>query len=117
MISNVSKTGCRVTWQHPKDNGGLPIEYIIEKFTAHTDSWAVHVRFFLNLFLFRYLFKFNCLFFIQGVTTGTAYDFSDLEAGHEYGFAVKTSNAVGDSDALPTAKLIIAKDQFSKLFL
>ena len=39
---------------------------------------------------------------------------TDLEAGHEYGFAVKASNAVGDSDALPTAKLIMAKDQFSK---
>jgi len=90
MVSNVSKTGCRVSWQAPKDNGGLPIEYIIEKFTAQSDSWAIH-----------------------GVTTGTAYDFSDLEAGQEYGFAVKSSNAVGDSDALPTAKLIMAKDQFT----
>ena len=53
MISNVSKTGCRVMWQAPKDNGGLPIEFIIEKFTAHTDSWAIHVSFFLNIFLFR----------------------------------------------------------------
>ena len=55
MVSNVSKTGCRVSWQAPKDNGGLPIEYIIEKFTAQSDSWAIHVRFFLNVFLFRYL--------------------------------------------------------------
>ena len=53
----------------------------------------------------------NLLLF-QGVTTGTAYDFSDLEPGHEYGFAVKAANAVGESDPLPTAKLILAKDQF-----
>ena len=51
----------------------------------------------------------------QGSTTGTVYDVNDLEPGHEYGFAVKASNAVGDSDALPTAKLIVAKDQFSKM--
>ena len=45
------------------------------------------------------------------------YDVTDLEVGHEYGFAVKASNSVGDSDALPTAKLIMAKDQYSKYFL
>ena len=45
------------------------------------------------------------------------YDVNDLEPGHEYGFAVKASNAVGDSDALPTAKLIVAKDQFSKILI
>jgi hypothetical protein len=89
-VTNLSKTGCRLNWQPPKDDGGLPIEYIVEKFTAHSDSWGVH-----------------------GVTTGTAYDFSDLEPGHEYGFAVKAANAVGESDPLPTAKLILAKDQFS----
>ena len=44
------------------------------------------------------------------------YDVTDLEVGHEYGFAVKASNSVGDSDALPTAKLIMAKDQYSKYF-
>ena len=49
MVSNVSKTGCRVSWQAPKDNGGLPIEYIIEKFTAQSDSWAIHVRFFFKI--------------------------------------------------------------------
>ena len=52
--------------------------------------------------------------YFQGSTTGNVYDVNDLEAGHEYGFAVKASNAVGDSDALPTAKLIMAKDQFCK---
>ena len=43
LVSNVSKTGCRLNWQAPLDNGGLPIEYIIEKYTAQSDSWAVHV--------------------------------------------------------------------------
>jgi len=57
---------------------------------------------------------FSIFLLFQGVTTGTAYDFSDLEPGHEYGFAVKAANAVGESDPLPTAKLILAKDQFCK---
>ena len=43
LVCNISKTGCRLNWQPPKDNGGLPIEYIIEKFTAQSDSWAVFV--------------------------------------------------------------------------
>ena len=44
-VTNLSKTGCRLNWQPPKDDGGLPIEYIVEKFTAHSDSWGAHVRY------------------------------------------------------------------------
>ena len=43
LVSNITKTGCRLNWQLPKDDGGLPIEYIIEKYTQQSDSWTVHV--------------------------------------------------------------------------
>jgi len=90
LVSNITSSSCRLTWQPPKDDGGLPLRYIIEKYTSSGDSWTVH-----------------------GSTTGNVYDVTDLEVGHEYGFAVKASNSVGDSDALPTAKLIMAKDQYT----
>lgn len=43
LVSNISKTGCRLNWQAPADDGGLPLEYIIEKYTQASDSWMVHV--------------------------------------------------------------------------
>ena len=43
LVSNVSNTGCRLNWKAPKDDGGLPVKYVIEKFVAQADSWAVHV--------------------------------------------------------------------------
>ena len=43
LVSNISKNSCRLNWQAPKDNGGLPLEYIVEKFSAQSDSWTVHV--------------------------------------------------------------------------
>merc|ERR1712029_133026 len=51
LVSNISRSSCRLNWKAPKDDGGLPLEYIIEKYTANGDSWAVH-----------------------GTTSGTAYD-------------------------------------------
>jgi hypothetical protein len=44
LVSNVSRGGCRLTWQPAKDNGGQHLEYVIEKFVAQSDSWSVHVR-------------------------------------------------------------------------
>ncbi len=43
LVSNVSRSGCRLTWQAPLDNGGLPIEYLVEKFVAAADAWSAHV--------------------------------------------------------------------------
>ena len=43
LVSNISRSSCRLNWKAPKDDGGLPLEYIIEKYTANGDSWAVHV--------------------------------------------------------------------------
>ena len=44
LVSNITSSSCRLTWQPPKDDGGLPLRYIIEKYTSSGDSWTVHVR-------------------------------------------------------------------------
>ena len=46
----------------------------------------------------------------------TICDVNDLEAGKEYDFRVKTSNALGESGPIQLSKTFIAKDKFSKLW-
>ena len=91
LVSNVHRNGCKLNWKASKDNGGLPIEYIVEKYVVAADVWSVYAQ-----------------------ISGTSIDVNDLETGREYAFAVKASNAEGESDALPTARTMIAKDAFSK---
>ena len=67
------------------------MEYVIEKFVAAADAWSK-----------------------AGAVTGTAFEVNDLELGREYAFAVRAVNAEGESDALPTAKTMVAKDAYSK---
>ena len=67
------------------------MEYVIEKFVVAADAWSK-----------------------AGAVTGTAFEVNDLELGREYAFAVRAVNAEGESDALPTAKTMVAKDAYSK---
>jgi len=90
VVSNIHRNGCKLTWQPPADDGGLPVEFIVEKFIMHANAWT------------------RC-----GTTTSTHFEVSDLENGREYGFAVVAVNEVGESDPIQTAKSIIAKDQFT----
>ena len=39
-MSNVSATGCKLSWEKSKDSGGLPLEYLIEKFCVASDAWS-----------------------------------------------------------------------------
>jgi len=90
LVSNVDSSGCKLSWKACKDNGGLPVEYLIEKFIVHEDSWVK-----------------------QGITSSTEYSVNDLETGKEYGFRVFSQNEVGDSDPLITNKTIFAKNQYT----
>ena len=85
------RSGCRLTWGACKDDGGLPVEYVVDKFVAAADAWSK-----------------------AGQVSGTAFEVNDLEVGREYAFAVRAINSEGESDALPTPKTIIAKDAYSK---
>lgn len=90
MISNVHRNGCKLSWKASADDGGLPIEYVIEKFLVDANAWT------------------RC-----ATTTSTSYEIGDLENGREYAFAVIATNEVGESDPLQAAKTVVAKDQFT----
>lgn len=90
IVSNVHRNGCRLSWKAPADDGGLPLEYIIEKFVVDANAWT------------------RC-----ATTSSTTFDIGDLENGREYAFAVVAFNEVGESDPLSSSKTIIAKDQFT----
>ena len=87
----MSRSGCRLDWEPTKDDGGLPFEYIIEKFMIQGDSWSQ-----------------------VGRTTNTHFEINDLEWGREYDFRVTSLNAVGESESLMSMKPVTAKDNYSK---
>lgn len=40
-VSNVHDTGCRLKWEKPDDDGGMPIkEYEVEKMDLATGKWV-----------------------------------------------------------------------------
>jgi hypothetical protein len=39
VVSNIHRNGCKLTWQAPADDGGLPVEYVVEKFVVHANAW------------------------------------------------------------------------------
>ena len=39
LVSNIHRNGCKLTWQPPADDGGLPVEYAVEKFIMHANAW------------------------------------------------------------------------------
>ena len=41
VISNVHRNGCKLSWQASADDGGLPVEYVIEKFLVDANAWYV----------------------------------------------------------------------------
>lgn len=90
LVSNITSTGCKLIWSPAKDSGGLDIEYLVEKYTAGSDAWAK-----------------------QAITSNSELLINDLETGKEYDFRVFTINEMGESDALQTAKAIVAKNQYT----
>lgn len=90
VVSNINSSGCRLSWEASKDNGGLSIEYVVDRHDVQADAWVN-----------------------QGVTRNNELTVNDLENGKEYGFRVHAMNDVGDSEALYTAKNILAKNQYS----
>ena len=34
LVSNIHRNGCRLNWKESKDDGGLPVEYIVEKYVV-----------------------------------------------------------------------------------
>jgi len=90
IVSNITASGCKLSWGAAKNSGGLPLNYLVEKYTVASDSWAK-----------------------QAVTANTELKVNDLEEGKEYEFRVFSENEVGESEPLSTARPIVAKNQYT----
>uniref|UniRef100_T1HH40 Fibronectin type-III domain-containing protein n=1 Tax=Rhodnius prolixus TaxID=13249 RepID=T1HH40_RHOPR len=93
-VSNVTKTGCKLKWKKPADDGGSPIkEYEVEKLDLETGKWMRVGK-------------------IPGDRDEPEMNISGLDPGKEYKFRVTAVNDEGDSEPLVTEKSIIAKNPF-----
>lgn len=90
LVSKISSSGCKLTWSASKNSGGLPLEYLVEKYIVASDSWVK-----------------------QAITSNTDLLVNDLEEGKEYEFRVFAQNEIGESEPLTTAKAIVAKNQYT----
>jgi len=90
LVSKVTATGCHLSWQACKNTGGLPVDYLVEKYAVAADTWAKQI-----------------------VTSSTEFSVNDLETGKEYEFRVFAYNEIGESEPLSTAKAILAKNQYT----
>ena len=91
-VSNVHKEGCKVAWEKPKDDGGLPITgYILEKMEVGSGKWAPAGK----------------------CDAGkNEMDVTGLEPGKKYHFRVKAVNDEGEGEPLETDGAILAKNPF-----
>lgn len=89
-VEDVTKSGCKVKWEKPEDDGGKPITgYAVEKLDKATGRWVP-----------------------VGRTADTEMDIKGLQEGHEYQFRVKAINDEGESEPLECDRSIIAKNPY-----
>lgn len=99
----MTKTGCKLSWKKPEDDGGVPIrEYEIEKMDVQTGKW-VRVGKVPADVPGSPGFGANP----EMVVTG-------LNPNSEYKFRVKAVNDEGDSEPLTTIKSIVAKNPYGR---
>lgn len=90
--TEVHKEGCKLNWDKPKDDGGLPVTgYVVEKQDTATGKWVPcgHVD-----------------------PDKTELAVTGLEPNHKYNFRVKAVNDEGESEPLETDGSIVAKNPF-----
>lgn len=91
-VSDVHKEGCKLKWEKPKDDGGLPISgYVVEKLDVATGRWVPAG-------------------FVD--PSKTEAEITGLEPGHKYQFRVRAQNEEGESEPLETDAAILAKNPF-----
>ncbi|UYV79450.1 unc-22 [Cordylochernes scorpioides] len=89
-VSDVTAEGCKLAWNPPTDDGGVPVEhYAVEKMDTATGRWVP-----------------------VGRVTKPEIQVSNLQPGQDYKFRVRAVNPEGESDALETEKAILAKNPF-----
>jgi len=91
-VTDVHKEGCKLKWNAPLDDGGLPIDhYIIEKMDVESGRWLPSGR-------FKESFA----------------ELNNLEPSHEYKFRVLAVNTEGESEPLTGEQSVIAKNPFDE---
>lgn len=96
-VSDVHKEGCKLKWEKPKDDGGLPISgYVVEKMDVATGRWVPAG-------------------FVD--PSKTEAEITGLEPGHKYQFRVRAQNEEGESEPLETDAAILAKNPYGQCIL
>lgn len=93
-VTDVHKEGCKLKWDKPKDDGGLPLtSFIIEKMDVTSGRWVP----------------------VSVVDPDkTEQTITGLEPGKKYEFRVKAVNEEGESEPLQTDTAILAKNPYGK---
>ena len=90
-VKDVTKSGCKLAWQPPEDDGGKPVTgYVVEKLDK--GRWVP-----------------------VGRSKDPEMEVGGLQEGKEYSFRVRAVNDEGESENLETDQSIIAKNPFGKL--
>ena len=93
-VSDVTKTGCVVAWQPPKEDGGSPLTgYHVERCLAKSDRW---------------------LKISKGLVAELKFTVTDLVEGNEYQFRISAENKVGVGPPSSPCPPFVAKDAFSE---
>lgn len=91
-VSDVHKEGCKLKWNKPKDDGGLPLTaYVVEKMDISTGRWVPAGRV---------------------DPSKTEHEVTGLEPNHKYQFRVKAANEEGESAPLETDHDVLAKNPY-----
>lgn len=93
-MKHVHKEGCKLKWNKPRDDGGLPLTgYVVEKMDVTTGRWVPAG-------------------FVD--PEKTELDVTGLEPNRKYEFRVKAVNEEGESEPLSTDTPILAKNPYGK---
>ena len=89
-IADVHKEGCKLKWNPPLDDGGVPIDYYaVEKMDTESGRWMS-----------------------AGRAKEPFIELNNLVPGQEYKFRVMAVNAEGESEPLEAEEAIVAKNPF-----
>lgn len=91
-VSDVTAEGCKLKWDAPEDDGGVPVDgYVVERMDVDTGRWVPVCE-----------------------TKSPEADVTGLSEGHDYHFRVRAVNPEGESDPLETEVSVKAKNPYDK---
>lgn len=94
-VMDIYKDRCHLSWEPPKDDGGLGIDYyLVESMDVESSEWTV----------------------VGHVPGDTQCGVPNLKAGKKYRFRVRAVNAAGESQPLVNHEEVLAKDPWGKYF-